>query len=176
LSIEGVKVIELEVHEDPRGTFVEFYRQSWLPTQQPTLQGNISRSHAGVLRGMHFHRLQWDLWFVLSGEAFVALADLRSGSPSDGATASMRLSGERPRGLFIPPGVAHGFYAETELVLEYLVDRYFDGTDENGVAWDDPALGIDWPATAPILSARDRANPSLEEARRASPRYARTMA
>ena len=63
----------------------------------------------------------------------------------------------RPReGLFIPPGVAHGFLAVTDLTLGYLVDRYFDGSDEWGIAWNDPELGIDWPATDPVLSDRDR--------------------
>ena len=171
VTIDGVKVMDLEVHSDVRGSFVEFYRGSWLPVERPALQGNISRSAAGTLRAMHFHRHQWDYWFALSGEAFVALVDLRSGSPSERATWTLRLSGATPRGLFIPPGVAHGFLAETDLVLEYLVDRYFDGTDEWGIAWDDPALGIDWPAADLILSDRDRNNPSLAEALRDPVRY-----
>lgn len=166
VSIDGVKLVDLEVHEDARGSLVELYRQEWLPSDHSALQGNVSRSRAGVLRGMHFHRRQWDYWFVLSGEAFVALADLRSGSPTQGATTTLRLSGGEPRGLFIPPGVAHGFLARTELVLEYLVDRYFDGSDEFAVAWDDRGLAIDWPEADPVLSDRDRTNPSLEEALR----------
>jgi dTDP-4-dehydrorhamnose 3,5-epimerase len=68
--------------------------------------------------------------------------------------------------LFIPPGVAHGFLAVTDLTLGYLVDRYFDGSDEWGIAWNDPELGIDWPATDPVLSERDRNNPRLAEALR----------
>jgi dTDP-4-dehydrorhamnose 3,5-epimerase len=164
MSIDGVKLVDLDVHADARGSFVEFYRGSWLPVDRPALQGNVSRSAKGTLRAMHFHRLQWDYWFVLSGAAFVALVDLRAGSPTERATSTFRLSGQTPRGLFIPPGVAHGFLAETDLVLEYLVDRYFDGTDEWGIAWDDPALGIDWPAVDPVLSDRDRSNPALAEA------------
>ncbi len=165
-TIDGVKVVDLEVHSDARGSFVEFYRGSWLPFGNPALQGNLSRSVARTLRAMHFHRLQWDYWFVLSGDAFVALVDLRTGSPTERVTSTMRLSGETPRGLFIPPGVAHGFFAEAELVMSYLVDRYFDGTDEWAVAWNDPTLGIDWPTVDPILSDRDRSNPALAEALR----------
>jgi dTDP-4-dehydrorhamnose 3,5-epimerase len=171
VNIEGVEIVDLQVHEDPRGTFVEFFRQSWIPSEHPALQVNVSRSRAGVLRAMHLHRRQWDYWFVLSGEAFVALADLRDGSPTDRSVVTMRLSGEGPRGLFIPPGVAHGFFAETDLVLGYVVDRYFDGSDELAVAWDDPDLAIEWPTRQPVLSERDRANPSLREARRDPPRY-----
>jgi dTDP-4-dehydrorhamnose 3,5-epimerase len=166
VTIDGVKVVDLEVHSDARGSFVEFYRGSWLPVDSPALQANVSRSVVGTLRAMHFHRRQWDYWFVLTGEAFVALVDLRSGSPTERATSTLRLSGETPRGLFIPPGVAHGFLAETDLVLGYLVDRYFDGTDEWAISWNDPALGIDWPTEDPILSDRDRGSPDLAEALR----------
>ena len=171
MTIDGVELVELQAHEDPRGSFVEFYRQSWLPTERSALQGNISRSRAGVLRGIHLHRLQWDYWFVLSGRAFVALADLRSGSPTESSVDTMDLSDEEQRGLFIPPGVAHGFFARTDLVMLYLVDRAFDGSDELAVAWDDPGLAIAWPAREPVLSDRDRANPSLDDIRRDPPRY-----
>lgn len=170
MNIEGVEVVDLRVHEDPRGTFVEFFRQSWIPSEHPALQGNLSRSRVGVLRGMHFHLRQWDYWFVVSGVAFVALADLRDGSPTERSVVTMRLSGEEPRGLFIPSGVAHGFFAESDLVLEYVVDRYFDGSDELAVAWDDPDLAIEWPTREPALSEQDRANPSLQDVRD-RPRY-----
>ena len=68
---------------------------------------------------------------------------------------------DRRFGLYIPRGIAHGFYAETDICLQYLVDRYFTGADEFGIAWDDRDLGIHWPATDPILSERDRSNPTL---------------
>lgn len=166
MIIDGVTIVDLEGHFDARGSFVEFYRESWLPTDRSALQGNVSRSISGTLRGMHFHRRQSDYWYVLSGAMFVALADLRMGSPTDRATSTLRLSAETSRGLFIPPGVAHGFLAETDLAFVYLVDRYFDGTDELGIAWDDPVLGIEWPVADPVLSERDRSNPSLAEALR----------
>lgn len=163
-GIDGVKTIDLEIHADVRGSFVEYFRQSWLPTDRAALQGNVSRSTTGVLRGMHFHRRQWDYWFVVSGTALIALADLRTGSPTERATMTMRLVADEPRGLFIPPGVAHGLFAESDMVLAYLLDRYFDGSDEFGFAWNDPSVGIDWPTARPILSDRDRGNPPLAEA------------
>jgi dTDP-4-dehydrorhamnose 3,5-epimerase len=175
VTIDGVAVVDLEVHPDARGSFVEFYRESWLPTEQPAVQGNISRSIAGTLRAMHFHRHQWDYWFVLTGEMFVALADLRRGSPTESATSTLRLKAEDPRGLFIPPGVAHGFLAETDLVFGYLVDSYFDGTDEWGIAWNDPTLAIDWPTVDPTLSDRDKGNPTLAEALQDPIPYPATM-
>ena len=102
MDIDGVTVVDLEVHPDARGSFVEFYRESWLPTARSALQGNISRSTAGSLRAMHFHRRQWDYWFVVAGEMFVALADLRTGSPTERAISTLRLSAETPAGLVHP--------------------------------------------------------------------------
>ncbi len=155
----------LQVHADPRGSFTETYRREWLPEgAREMVQGNVSRSRAGVLRGPHLHRRQADYWVVIEGRAFVGLVDLRSGSPTEGERRELTLDAAEPSGLYIPPGVAHGFYAETDLILHYLVDAYHDGTDEFGIAWDDPELGIAWPTTQPLLSERDRTNPPLAEA------------
>ncbi len=93
----------------------------------------------------------------------MVLHDLRLGSPTDGATLSLDLSGDHDRGLFIPPGVAHGFASLTDLTLWYLVDNYYNPGDELGVAWDDPAVSGDWGLTDPVLSARDRDNPLRSE-------------
>jgi dTDP-4-dehydrorhamnose 3,5-epimerase len=89
--------------------------------------------------------------------------DLRPESPAylQGTTVEM---GESNRiGLFVPTGVAHGFYALTDVTLTYLVNNYYDGSDELGVAWDDPALGVPWEAQSPVLSARDLKNPPLAD-------------
>ena len=72
---------------------------------------------------------------------------------------ALDLSGENHLGVFIPPGVAHGFAALTDMTITYLVDGYYNQADELGVAWDDPAIGADWGVTEPVLSDRDRANP-----------------
>ena len=170
-GIDGVRLIDLHVSSDLRGSFLEMYRQSWIELGGGAIQANLSRSIPGVLRGMHFHRVQWDYWCPVAGDAFVALADLREDSPTRGEVMTLGLNGHEPRGLFIPPGVAHGFYARTEFTMVYLVDAYFDGTDEQAVAWDDPDLGIVWPAGDRIVSERDRGNPSLAETLRTPPRY-----
>ena len=166
VPIEGVVLRDLVAHDDDRGSVSEIFRQDWLPGADAMVQANVSRSRAGVLRGLHVHREQADYWVVLAGSAFVGLADLRAGSPTEGRAASVRLDAEQARSaLYIPPGVAHGYYAETDLLLQYLVDRTYTGGDEFGVAWDDPDLGIDWPDRRPTLSERDRSNARLSEVR-----------
>ena len=109
---------------------------------------------------------------MLGGTAFVALVDLRAGSPTEGATwwQTFDASGGL-RGLYVPPGIAHGFYAVTDLTLQYLVDEAFSGDDEFGIAWNDPDLGIPWPSSEPVVSDRDASNPSLAYALRDPPAY-----
>jgi dTDP-4-dehydrorhamnose 3,5-epimerase len=87
------------------------------------------------------------------------LHDLRRSSETNGSSLTLELGQGEHRGVYIPPGVAHGFYAVTDLTITYLVDRYYDPADELGLAWDDPTLGVEWPTTAPILSGRDSTNP-----------------
>jgi dTDP-4-dehydrorhamnose 3,5-epimerase len=89
----------------------------------------------------------------------VVLHDLRDGSPTDGGTLMLEMGEADGRGVFIPPGVAHGFAARTDLTITYLVDQYYNPADELGVAWDDPAIKADWGVATPILSDRDRQNP-----------------
>jgi dTDP-4-dehydrorhamnose 3,5-epimerase len=127
------------------------------------VQANRSDKAAGAVVGLHFHLHQADYWLVPRGTARVILHDLREGSPTDKVTETLTLSGENCRGVFIPPGVAHGFAALTDLTVTYLVDSYYNPEDELGVAWDDPDVGADWGVVEPVLSARDRANPRRAE-------------
>jgi dTDP-4-dehydrorhamnose 3,5-epimerase len=177
-DLADVRVGRIRRHGDSRGAFREVWRASWYPTLGPELiglpdgafvQANVSTSSTGVLRGLHFHRRQLDHWVVLDGRALVALVDIRP----------MLSGGDRPivgvhrleadEWVSIPTGVAHGFLAEEPLTLLYLVTNEFDGSDELGFAWDDPDAAVPWPrveATVdghPILSDRDRSNPSLRE-------------
>ena len=158
-TIQDVIVVEPDVHGDQRGRFVETYRRQWLPLGREMVQANRSEKEAGAVVGLHYHLHQADYWYMLRGRARVVLHDLREGSPTDGATQVLDLSGDEDRGLFIPPGVAHGFAALTDLLLWYLVDGYYNPADELGLAWDDPDVGADWGVASPVLSARDQANP-----------------
>ena len=166
--IDGVYVVEPVVWGDDRGYFVETYRREWIPHGREMVQGNRADRQAGSIVGLHYHLHQADYWYVPSGRARVVLHDLRTGSPTDGATLTIDLGARDDgthdhRGVFIPPGVAHGFGALTDMTITYLVDGYYNPTDELGVAWDDPAVEADWGLTDPILSARDQQNPRRSE-------------
>jgi dTDP-4-dehydrorhamnose 3,5-epimerase len=157
--IAGVYVVEPEVHADARGLFVETYRREWVPGAREMIQSNRADRQAGSLVGLHYHLHQADYWYVPSGTARIVLHDLRQGGPTDGATLALDTSSDDHVGVYIPPGVAHGFAALTDVVITYLVDGYYNAADELGVAWDDPAIGADWGVTDPTLSARDQQNP-----------------
>jgi dTDP-4-dehydrorhamnose 3,5-epimerase len=163
--IADVHVAIIQAHEDPRGSLSEVFRREWFPGARPMVQANLSRSAPNVLRGLHFHRRQVDYWCFVSGKAFVGLFDTRGGSATRGRKEEILVDADRDRiGLYIPPGVAHGFCALSEVRLLYLVDAYYTGEDEHGLAWNDPEVGIAWPVADPILSDRDRANPPLSRA------------
>ncbi len=157
--IDGVVIARLQVHGDERGRFLETYRQEWLPDRPPMVQGNRSDSRRGVLRGLHYHLHQADWWYAPAGRIFVAMHDLRRSSPTFGVTETLEIGEGAEIGVYIPPGVAHGFQAITDATLTYLVDRTYDPADELGLAWDDPDAAVGWPIPEPVLSDRDRANP-----------------
>jgi dTDP-4-dehydrorhamnose 3,5-epimerase len=158
-TIKDVLVVEPNRHEDERGVFIETYRRSWFPLGREMVQGNRADRAAGAIVGLHFHLHQADYWTVPRGKARVVLHDLRSGSPTDGATLCMELDETNATGVWIPPGVAHGFATLTDLTISYMVDSYYNPDDELGLAWDDPDVAADWGVPDPVLSKRDQANP-----------------
>ncbi|HVV50565.1 MAG TPA: dTDP-4-dehydrorhamnose 3,5-epimerase [Polyangia bacterium] len=162
-AVAGAYVVHLRQFGDERGHFFETYRRGWIPGAREMVQGNCSFSKAGVLRGLHYHFKQADLWVVPKGRVRAALYDLRRGSPTRGRNQVIEMGDDNLVAVYVPKGVAHGFYALTDTVMTYLVDELYDNSDELGVRWDDPALGIAWQVRDPILSARDRANPLLAE-------------
>lgn len=166
--IEGVMIVEPTVHSDERGYFVETYRREWFDLGREMIQGNRGNRQAGAVVGLHYHLHQADYWYVPSGHVRAVLHDLRVGSPTDGATQVVdmgEIDGAENNhvGLFIPPGVAHGFASITDCTLTYLVDGYYNPADELGVLWNDPAVDADWGVENPILSQRDADNPRRED-------------
>ena len=159
-EIADVVVVEPAIHADARGRFIESYRRSGFPLGREMVQSNRSDRDAGAVVGLHYHLHQADYWFVTKGRAQVILHDLRVGSPTEGTTQMIEIGDETEQGLFIPPGVAHGFSSLTELTLTYLVDSYYNPNDELGVAWDDSQIDADWRISDPVLSGRDRENPA----------------
>ncbi len=162
-TIAGVHVVEPTLHGDQRGLFIETYRREWFPQGREMIQGNRANRQRGALVGLHYHLHQADYWYVPMGHARVVLHDLRRGGPTDAATAVFDLTGENHLGLYIPPGVAHGFAALSDLVITYLVDGYYNPADELGLWWDDDEVDADWGVVDPVLSERDQTNPRRGE-------------
>ena len=154
-TIEGVNHIELTQHFDERGFFMETLRRDWF-SETEFVQCNQSFSEEGVMRGLHYHLKQEDLWMIPNGRALVVLVDLRESSPTNMAIEQFKLFG--PSAVRIPIGVAHGFYAEEPTIMSYHVTRYYDGSDEHGVMWNDPDIDVDWPMDDMVLSERDLTN------------------
>lgn len=163
-NIAGVYIVQNPVYGDERGYFVETYRREWIPSGREMVQSNRGDRIAGCVVGLHYHLHQSDYWYVPRGHARVVLHDLRVGSRTDGGTEVLDLGevdgGENNHlGVYIPPGVAHGFASLTDLTITYLVDGYYNPADELGVQWNDPDIGADWGVVDPILSQRDQTNP-----------------
>jgi dTDP-4-dehydrorhamnose 3,5-epimerase len=158
-TIPGVLIHRPRVFSDPRGRFVEIFRAASMPEQ--FVQSNHSTSVAGALRGLHYHEHQADLWYLATGRAQVALADLRTGGGTP-KVETFVFDGEAPANIYIPSGVAHGYLALTDIELIYWVTSEYDPSDEHGVAWDDPILSVPWQLSGePLLSGRDAENPRL---------------
>ncbi len=160
--IAQVLVIEPDVFADDRGFFKEVYskqRYAALGIEGPFVQDNVSRSRKGVLRGMHFDARMAKLVQCLQGEIFDVVVDMRKDSPTYKHWHSVQLTGENHRQIFIPAGVAHGFYVlSEEAVLLYKQTAPYDPAMERALSWRDPEIGIVWPFSGePLLSAKDAA-------------------
>lgn len=164
-QISGVFIVKLQAFGDDRGRFLETFRTEWFPQREwAIIQSNRSDSKAGVLRGLHYHHHQVDYWYVTKGAIRAGMVDLRPSSATYMTTQTIELSAENDTGLFVPIGVAHGFVALTDATLTYIVDNYYNGgRDENGVAWNDPDINLNWGITEPLLSPRDIKNAFLRD-------------
>jgi dTDP-4-dehydrorhamnose 3,5-epimerase len=162
--IKDVQVVTFQAFGDERGRFMETFRKEWFPQcSWEKIQTNRSDSQVGVLRGLHYHFHQVDYWVVAAGKIRAALYDLRPDSPTRGVAQTLEMGEENLVGVFVPVGVAHGFVTLTNATLLYIVDNYYTGGDEYGVAWNDPDIAMPWDVETPIVSGRDAANPFLKD-------------
>ncbi len=176
-GLDGVLILEPRVFSDDRGFFIETYNAGKLagtPLDTSFRQDNHSRSTAGVVRGLHYqlNEPQGKLVHVARGRILDVAVDIRVGSPSFGRWTSAELSDENLRSLWIPPGFAHGFCVLSDVAdVIYKCTTLYDPADDRGVAWNDPQIGIEWPAVNPIISAKDMKWDVLSGKRSDLPRY-----
>ncbi len=176
-SLPDVKIVHPTVYRDARGFFLETYHQDRYAGAGITdvfVQDNYSRSDRGTIRGLHaqLRAPQAKLMRVVAGAIFDVGVDVRVGSPTFGRWVGETLSSENFKQLYIPEGFVHGFAVISEYAeIEYKCSAFYDPTDEIAVRWDDPAIGIEWPVAAPVLSPRDAAAKPLAELHDRLPRY-----
>jgi dTDP-4-dehydrorhamnose 3,5-epimerase len=167
--LDGLVLVEPQVHGDERGFFVEtFSKDAWaaLGVDAEFVQQNHSRSSRGTLRGLHFQTSpgQAKLLRCARGEILDVAVDLRRDSSTYGQWEGHVLDDEKHHQLFVPIGFAHGFVVLSEVAdVCYQVSSLYDPATEKGIAWDDPAIGVDWQVADPLLSERDKVAPSLAE-------------
>jgi dTDP-4-dehydrorhamnose 3,5-epimerase len=168
-KLEGVVLLEPEVHGDARGFMVETYRRdAWAEhgVDVGFVQHNHSRSSRGTLRGIHFQTEpgQAKLVRCARGKIFDVAVDLRTGSATYGKWEGHELDDEAHRQLFIPAGFGHGFAVLSDVAdVAYLLSSAYDPATEAGIAWDDPDIGVEWPVEDPLLSERDKSAPRLAD-------------
>lgn len=171
LQIPDVILIEPKAHRDPRGFFLETYKQTEFFGNGITdrfVQDNWSHSSRGTLRGLHFQqppKAQAKLVMVLKGEVFDVAVDIRKNSPTYGQWVGEILSEQKPQMLYIPVGFAHGFCVLSEEAdFIYKVSDEYSRELDRGVRWNDPDIGINWPISNPLLSEKDMLLPLLKDA------------
>lgn len=164
-GIEGLVVVEPKVFGDNRGYFMETYNYNDFKAaglDMVFVQDNQSKSKKGVLRGLHFQKKnpQGKLVRVVSGEVYDVAVDLRRGSDTYGKWYGVLLSAENKKQFYVPEGFAHGFVVMSETAeFVYKCTRFYDPSDEGGLMWNDPEIGIDWPVPENaelLLSEKDQ--------------------
>lgn len=167
-SIPGLLVIERPTFPDNRGFFREIFRlndlEAEIGREFKIVQANHAHSLPKVIRGLHAE--DWNkLVYAVSGNMFIAIADIRPDSPTFGKRETFRFTADTHQALFLSRGLANSVCVEGDEPVDYLylVDAYYSGSDTRAIAWDDPDLAIDWPVKDPIISDRDKNNPKLRE-------------
>ena len=167
--LPGVLVLEPKLHGDSRGFFLETYREDTLKEagiHDHFVQDNHSRSTRGILRGLHYQltQPQGKLVRVASGAVYDVSVDVRSGSPTFGQWYGTTLDEKNMRMMYIPPGFAHGFVVLSDTTdFIYKCTDYYHPQSEQGILWNDPAIGIEWPLADIRLSEKDSNNPLLQD-------------
>jgi dTDP-4-dehydrorhamnose 3,5-epimerase len=178
LDLPGLCLVELKVHGDQRGFFVERYNRTafekhGIPSH--FVQDNHSRSAPGVLRGLHYQYgpAQGKLVGVTRGRIWDVAVDIRHDSPTFGKSYEVELNDTNGKLLWIPGGFAHGFcvLGDEPVDLLYKVDNYYDPKSEGGIHYADKEIGLNWPLQNPTTSARDRELPSFAQYRAAPSRF-----
>lgn len=170
LELEGLLLAEGPTFPDGRGFFREGYREAETRAAgiPAFVQDNLSRSTRGALRGLHYQRRpngQGKLVRCVRGRIFDVAVDIRRGSPTYGRWAGVELSDEKNQSLWVPEGFAHGFYTLSDVAdVLYKVTAYYAPQDDRGIIYDDPDLGILWPAGEVVLSPKDSRHPRLKDA------------
>lgn len=171
-AIPGVFVIEPKIFGDDRGYFFESFNErdfTQAVGEIKFVQDNESKSRYGVVRGLHFQKppfAQSKLVRVIVGSVLDIAVDIRKGSPTFGKHVAVELTAENHLQFFMPKGIAHGFAVlSQEAVFQYKCDNFYAPQSEGAIAWNDPALAIDWhiPANEVILSEKDKHHPLLSE-------------
>jgi dTDP-4-dehydrorhamnose 3,5-epimerase len=168
-ALPGVIIIEPDVYRDQRGFFVETYRADIYAkggVGVTFVQDNQSRSVRGTIRALHAQRAhaQGKLVRAVSGMIFDVVVDIRRGSPTYLKWISVELSSDNFHQIYVPPCFAHGICVLSEIAeIEYKCTDYYDPEDELRIIWNDPSIGINWPASKPILSDKDRHARTLAE-------------
>lgn len=165
-EFEGLVVIKLKVFADQRGFFYESWKEldyQEVGINEKFLQDNVSSSQKNVLRGLHYRKNQGQLVTVTVGKVFDVVVDIRPQSRTYKKYFTMELAADNPQQIYMPPGFAHGFYVLSEVaVVNYKCTQYYDASQECGIIWNDPAIGIDWPSGEKNISAKDQEFCSLE--------------
>jgi dTDP-4-dehydrorhamnose 3,5-epimerase len=168
--LPDVLILEPKVFGDERGFIFESFNERDFAGSVGDVrfvQDNHSKSRAGVLRGLHYQiqQPQGKLVRVIAGEIFDVAVDIRKSSPTFGRWTGVTLSASNRRQMWIPPGFAHGFVVVGEPAeVLYKTTDYWAAEHARCIRWDDPALGIDWPIDAPLLSEKDRNGKPLADA------------
>lgn len=165
----GVILVEPDIFRDDRGFFLETFhlrKYEEAGIRRSFVQDNRSHSRRGTVRGLHYQlrHPQAKLVYVVKGEIFDVVVDIRRNSPGFGMSFSTFLSGDNCTQIFVPEGFAHGFcVVSEEAEVVYKCSDFYAPGDEYGILWCDPALGIKWPVKEPILSLKDKGYPLLKD-------------